>query len=61
MELTKEQLNEYDTIIIAFSGGKDSTASFLNILDSGIDKNKIASLYYNIFITILPFSIRKKQ
>lgn len=33
--------NSYDTIIVAFSGGKDSAASFLYLLDQGVDKNKI--------------------
>ncbi|MEM7485827.1 MAG: phosphoadenosine phosphosulfate reductase family protein [Bacteroidota bacterium] len=32
---------EYDKYIVAFSGGKDSTACFLHLLDSGIPKNKI--------------------
>ena len=48
MELTIEQLEEYDTIIIAFSGGKDSTASFLDILDTGIDKDKIELWHHDI-------------
>ena len=39
--LTIEALNEYDKIIIAFSGGKDSTACLLDLLESGISKNKI--------------------
>ena len=34
-------LNEYDHIIVAFSGGKDSTACFLHLLDSGVDNSKI--------------------
>lgn len=48
MKLTKEQLNEYDTIIIAFSGGKDSTACLLDILDQGVDKNKIELWHHDI-------------
>lgn len=35
------ELNEYDTIIVAFSGGKDSTACFLHLLDSGVDPRRI--------------------
>lgn len=31
----------YDKYIVAFSGGKDSIACFLHLLDLGIDKNKI--------------------
>lgn len=34
-------LHSYDHIIVAFSGGKDSVASFLYLLDKGVDKNKI--------------------
>jgi len=33
--------NEYDLIIVAFSGGKDSLACILNLLDLGIPKHKI--------------------
>lgn len=34
-------LNQYDHIIVAFSGGKDSTACVLDLLECGVDKNKI--------------------
>lgn len=34
-------LEEFDKIIVAFSGGKDSTACFLNLLDRGVPKEKI--------------------
>lgn len=34
-------LNDYDYIIVAFSGGKDSTACVLHLLDQGADPNKI--------------------
>ena len=34
-------LNSYDHIIVAFSGGKDSTACVLHILDQGVDPDKI--------------------
>lgn len=36
-----ENLEEYDYIIVAFSGGKDSTACFLDLLDRGVDRTKI--------------------
>jgi len=35
------QLAEYDFIIVAFSGGKDSTAAFLYLLDKGVAPERI--------------------
>lgn len=32
---------EYDKYIVAFSGGKDSMACFLHLLETGVDKSKI--------------------
>jgi len=37
----ENHLEDYDFIIVAFSGGKDSTACFLHLLDSGVDPDKI--------------------
>ena len=34
-------LEDYDFIIVAFSGGKDSTACFLHLLDCGVKPEKI--------------------
>ncbi|TSE05233.1 phosphoadenosine phosphosulfate reductase family protein [Aquimarina algiphila] len=34
-------MKDYDKYIVAFSGGKDSIACFLNLLDQGIPKEKI--------------------
>jgi 3'-phosphoadenosine 5'-phosphosulfate sulfotransferase (PAPS reductase)/FAD synthetase len=34
-------LNCYDRIIVAFSGGKDCQAAFLRLLELGVDKSKI--------------------
>jgi 3'-phosphoadenosine 5'-phosphosulfate sulfotransferase (PAPS reductase)/FAD synthetase len=34
-------LTDYDTYIVAFSGGKDSIACFLRLLDLGVPKSKI--------------------
>ncbi len=34
-------LHSYDHYIVAFSGGKDSVACFLNLLDQGVPKEKI--------------------
>ncbi len=47
-KLTKEQLNDYDYIIVAFSGGKDSTACLLDLIESGADKNKIELWHHDI-------------
>lgn len=38
---TKREIINYDKYIVAFSGGKDSIACFLNLLDQGIPKEKI--------------------
>ncbi len=35
------ELKQYDKYIIAFSGGKDSIACFLHLLDSGVSKDRI--------------------
>jgi 3'-phosphoadenosine 5'-phosphosulfate sulfotransferase (PAPS reductase)/FAD synthetase len=37
----EENIKDYDYYIIAFSGGKDSTACFLHLLDLNIPKEKI--------------------
>lgn len=34
-------ISDYDKYIVAFSGGKDSTACFLNLLEMGVPKEKI--------------------
>lgn len=38
---TIDNLNSFDHIIVAYSGGKDSTACVLRLLDLGIDRKKI--------------------
>lgn len=42
------QLAEYDKYIVAFSGGKDSIASFLHLLDIGIPRDKIELWHHDI-------------
>jgi 3'-phosphoadenosine 5'-phosphosulfate sulfotransferase (PAPS reductase)/FAD synthetase len=39
---------DYDKYIVAFSGGKDSTACFLHLLDLGIPKEKIELWHHDV-------------
>jgi len=39
--MTTKEIDDYDKIIIAFSGGKDSIACFLHLMEQGISKDKI--------------------
>jgi 3'-phosphoadenosine 5'-phosphosulfate sulfotransferase (PAPS reductase)/FAD synthetase len=39
---------DYDKYIVAFSGGKDSTACFLHLLDLGVPKHKIELWHHEI-------------
>src|SRR4249919_534595 len=41
-------MTSYDKYIVAFSGGKDSTAIFLHLLDIGIPKHKIELWHHDI-------------
>lgn len=41
-------LEEYDLIIVLFSGGKDSTAAYLKLLELGVPKSKIELWHHNI-------------
>ena len=41
-------LNSYDKIIVAFSGGKDSLACLLHLLDQGIEKDKIELWHHDV-------------
>ena len=41
-------MKDYDIYIVAFSGGKDSTASFLHLLDIGIPREKIELWHHDI-------------
>lgn len=40
--------NDFDHIIVAFSGGKDSIAMVLNALEAGADKGKIELWHHNV-------------
>ena len=41
-------LEEYDLIVVLFSGGKDSTACFLKLLEMGVPKEKIELWHHDI-------------
>lgn len=40
--------DQYDTVIVAFSGGKDSTACFLHLIDQGVPVEKIELWHHDI-------------
>lgn len=46
--MTDEDLQSYDRIIVLFSGGKDCTASFLHLLDRGVDRDRIELWHHEI-------------
>ena len=41
-------IQDYDRYIVSFSGGKDSTATFLYLLDHGIPREKIELWHQDI-------------
>ena len=49
-EITRSRINYnlYDVVVVAFSGGKDSVASFLHLLESGCPKEKIELWHHDI-------------
>lgn len=46
--LSRKQLLSYDTIVVAFSGGKDSVASFLHLLEMGVPKDRIELWHHDV-------------
>jgi len=46
--LTTAQLQEYDHVIVAYSGGKDCTACLLHLLEAGVEKDKIELWHHDI-------------
>lgn len=48
LDVTTLDINSYDYYVVAFSGGKDSTACFLHLLDLGIPKDKIELWHHAI-------------
>ncbi len=43
-----EQLKSYDHYLVMFSGGKDSIACLLHLLEAGVDKNKIELWHHDV-------------
>lgn len=43
-----QQTEEYDLVIVLFSGGKDSTAAYFKLLELGVPKNKIELWHHDI-------------
>lgn len=48
VRLTATELNSYDRIIVAFSGGKDSVACFLDLLECGADLHRIELWHHRV-------------
>lgn len=48
MKTEQPDLNSYDKIIIAFSGGKDSLACLLHVIDLGVSKDKIELWHHDV-------------
>jgi len=46
--MTTIDLQSYDQVIVAFSGGKDSIASFLSLLEAGVPTHKIELWHHDI-------------
>jgi 3'-phosphoadenosine 5'-phosphosulfate sulfotransferase (PAPS reductase)/FAD synthetase len=40
--------NDYDNVIVAFSGGKDSIASVLDLIERGVDMSKVELWHHDI-------------
>lgn len=45
---TRQELLSYDKYIVFFSGGKDSTACYLHLLELGVDPSKIELWHHSI-------------
>lgn len=48
MTLSREDLEAYDVIIVAFSGGKDSLACLLDLLDRGAPRSRIELWHHDV-------------
>jgi 3'-phosphoadenosine 5'-phosphosulfate sulfotransferase (PAPS reductase)/FAD synthetase len=48
MNVEEMSLDDYDMILVAYSGGKDSLASLLDLLERGVDPSKIELHHHDI-------------
>lgn len=48
VQMTIDELNQYDNIVVCFSGGKDSQACYLHLLDLGVSPNKIELWHHRV-------------
>lgn len=46
--MTRKDLDKYDRIVVAFSGGKDSLACILHLLDLGVPAEKIELWHHDV-------------
>lgn len=47
-KLTRRELDSYDYILCAFSGGKDSVACVLSLLDQGVDSKRFELWHHDV-------------
>lgn len=48
VRLSKEELNSYERVIVAFSGGKDSVACVLDMIDQGLDVSRLELWHHRV-------------
>jgi len=46
--LSAEEVEAYDRIVVCFSGGKDSTACVLHLLEMGVDRSRIELWHHDV-------------
>ena len=48
MKLSIEEINSYDRVVVAFSGGKDSLACLLHLIELGVARERIELWHHDI-------------